>query len=104
MMDSPLGIGIFVFLAIAGVIVGLINLARLNAAVEELRRRIGALERGDETAAPKPVPAKVAVPPPLPAFVTQPKPAAAKQAAPVTTPAKPHQPFNLESINLVTLP
>jgi uncharacterized membrane protein len=98
MMDSPLGIGIFVLLAIAGVIVGLINLARLNAAVEELKRRIGALERGDETAAPKPAPAKVAVPPPLPSYVTQPKPAAAKQAAPVTTPAKPHQPFNLESI------
>lgn len=97
-MDNPLGIGIFVLLAIAGVIVGLINLARLNATVEELKRRIGALERGGETPVPKPAPAKAAVPPPLPTYVTQPQPGVVKKAVPVTTPAKPHQPFNLESI------
>lgn len=97
-MDNPLGIGIFVLLAIAAVIVGLINLARLNATVEELKRRIGALERGGETPVPKPAPAKAAVLPPLPTYVTQPQPAVVKKAVPVTTPAKPHQPFNLESI------
>ena len=99
-MDDPLGLAILSVAALVVAIVALAKLAGLKASIEELKRRIGALERGDEAPASKPVVTKpaAAVPPPLPAYVTQPKATTPSAAPSVTVPVTPHLAFNWESI------
>src|SRR5207244_3610935 len=97
-MNDSLGVGI---LALAGLVLGIIALSKLShlaASIEELKRRFGALERGDEIPTPKPSATKSAIPPPLPAYAAQPKPATPSSAAGPSVAVTPHQAFNWESI------
>jgi len=98
-MEDPLGLAILTLAALVVAIVALAKFAGLRASIEELKRRIGVLERGAETPAPKPAATKpAAVPPPLPTYVTQPKATTPSSAPQVTAPATPHYAFNWESI------
>ena len=96
MIDNPLGLGILILAALVVAIVALVKVSRLGAIIEELKRRLSALDRGPETPAAKPAPATADVPPPLPDYVTRPQAPAPKTTTPL--PAKPHRTFNWESI------
>lgn len=92
---------VIVLLALAALTVAIIALAKfagLKTSIDELKRRLGALENGGPTSAAKPAAAKSAVPPPLPAYVTKPQTPAAPAAMRTPVPVQPHPPFNWESI------
>ncbi|HEY6069863.1 MAG TPA: DUF2339 domain-containing protein, partial [Chthoniobacterales bacterium] len=97
MIEDSLGLWLLTIAALVVAIIALAKFSSISASIEELKKRLAALEgvRGAPTPTPAP---KAAVPPPLPAYVTQPQPEVVKKTATVTTPPKPHQPFNLESI------
>ena len=97
-MEDSLGLGLLIVAALTVAIIALAKLAGLKANIEELKRRVGALESGGETPVPKPVAAKPAMPPPLPAYVTKPQPVAAPGTTRAAAPLQSHHAFNWESI------
>jgi uncharacterized membrane protein len=77
-------------------IIGLARFGKLQATLEELKRRVVELEKGKEAQARQPAPPKVAVPPPLPAFLKPPPEVPAP--APVVSQPSPSRAINWESI------
>ncbi len=87
-----------VLLLCAPFVISIVCLARfgkLQAALDEIKRRVVELESGKEARAAQPASPKHAIPPPLPAFLKPPPPSPAVPRTPVPPPANA---INWESI------
>ena len=96
-MDELFPLALLILTTLVLSIIALSKSAGLKASIDELKRRLTALEGRGETPAAKPAATTVPVPPPLPTSVTQPRAAAPAAPRPAVAP-KPHTPFNWESV------